>query len=454
MPAESSLNGTVPLPLSARVLRLGASLLRGKRPVFTLFQAVGAQVLIAGINILTGIITARLLGPEGRGIFTAVTTWPQLLATLAFSGLNSAVVLRMRKAPEEAGRIGGGALLIVLAHAAIAIAAGWLLLPLFIGGYPAWVLWFARLCLISVLGNSIYMLMKQSFSGVGAFSEFNLANILSQLLYLVVLLVLIPFSAVTASSASLALLGGGALALFTMLPKFLRLVRPRFSGTLTEMRRLSSFWARAVVMDMVAALATFADRIVLIPMLTASELGFYAVAYSFSRTIQLVQPAITSVIFSHMAGQSESGGKQLHDYTLRFLLAGLVAGVAVLWAAGEPLLVFTYGAEFGAAKAVFRLLLVEASLGALSQVTMQLFLSRDRPGVVSTIQAVVLSVSVVALLVLVPRYGALGAAAGLLIAGTVRWILLLGSVKFILRLPPPRLHLGRDDFQYLLRRLR
>ncbi len=121
---------------------------------------------------------------------------------------------------------------------------------------------------------------------------------------------------------------------------------------------------------------------------------------------------------------------------------------------GEPLLVFTYGVGFAAAKTVFRLLLVEASLGALSQVTMQFFLSRDRPGTVSTIQVIVLCVSVAALLALVPRYGAAGAAAGLVVAGTVRWLLLLAAIKRSLRLPLPRLHLRRDDLEYLLRRLR
>jgi O-antigen/teichoic acid export membrane protein len=87
-------------------------------------------------------------------------------------------------------------------------------------------------------------------------------------------------------------------------------------------------------------------------------------------------------------------------------------------------------------------------------VTIQLFLARDRPGIVSTIQVIVLCVSVGALLVLVPRYGAVGAAAGLLIAAAVRWVLLLGLVRFSLKLPLPRLYLRRDDFQYLLGRLR
>jgi O-antigen/teichoic acid export membrane protein len=435
-------------------LRLGANVLQGKRPVFAMIQAVGTQAFIGVINILTGVITARMLGPEGRGIYTAVTTWPQLLATLAFAGLNSAVVFRMRKAPESVGRVAAGALLLGSAQCLVAIAAGFMLLPFFMGHYSAATVGFARLCLVSALVNSTYMLVKQSFAGIGAFKQFNLANLWPQLLYLVALLVMLPFGPVTPIATIVALLGTGALAVITTLPRFVRLVRPRLRGSLAEVRKVASFSTRAAAMDVVFALASNADRLVLIPLLPPGELGFYTVAFSFSRAIQLAQPAIASVVFSHMAGQSAKGGQQLHDHALRFLLAALVCGCVVLWLAGGPLLALTYGPEFAAANVVFRLLLVEAALGVLSQVTMQLFLARDRPGIVSTVQVIVLCVSVGALLVLVPRYGSRGAAAGLLLAGMVRWGLLLGLVRFALKLPPPRLFLRREDFQYLLGRLR
>jgi O-antigen/teichoic acid export membrane protein len=419
-----------------------------------MIQAVGTQVFIAAINILTGVITARMLGPQGRGIYTAVTTWPQLLATLAFAGLNSAVVFRMRKVPESVGRVAAGALMLGTAQCLVAIAAGFALLPMLMGKYPAATVSFARICLVSALVNSTYMLIKQSFAGIGAFKQFNLANLWPQLLYLIALLAMLPFGPATANATILALLGTGALAVFTTLPKFLRLVRPQLRGSRAELRQIAAFSTRAAAMDVVFALASNADRLVLIPLLPPGELGFYTVAFSFSRAIQLAQPAIASVVFSHMAGQSASGGQQLHDHAFRFLLAALVAGTGVLWLVGAPLLVFTYGPEFAAANAIFRLLLVEASLGALSQVTIQLFLARDRPGIVSTIQVIVLCVSVGALLVLVPLYGGIGAAAGLLVAAAVRWVLLLGLVRFSLKLPLPRLYLRRDDFQYLLGRLR
>jgi len=188
-------------------------------------------------------------------------------------------------------------------------------------------------------------------------------------------------------------------------------------------------------------------------MLSARALGFYAVAFSFSRVVQFVQPALQSILLSHMSGQGESAPR-VHDIACRFLIAALTAACAFLWLAGEWLLGFAYGAEFTAAVHIFRLLILEASLGVLAQVTVQLYLARDRPGVVSTIQSITLAVSLTLLFTLVPRYGALGAAIALLAAGTVRWALLLGGVRAILKLPLPRPYLNREDWHYIRSRLR
>jgi hypothetical protein len=165
--------------------------------------------------------------------------------------------------------------------------------------------------------------------------------------------------------------------------------------------------------------------------------------------------------FAHVVNSSANGGWQgeanslrVHDTACRFLIAALSLACMVLWLAGEWLLGFAYGAEFAAAVSIFRLLVVEASLGVLAQVTMQLYLSRDRPGLVSAIQTGTLVISLVLLLALVPRYGGLGAAIALLCGGGVRWIALLGAVRLALKLPLPRPYLNGEDWRYLRSRLR
>jgi O-antigen/teichoic acid export membrane protein len=431
-----------------------ARLLRGDRPLFALLQAIGTQAFVLAVNVLTGVIAARALGPEGRGVYAAVTLWPPLLAALAVAGSSSGIVFQIRTRPDASSNVAGAFALLGSVQSLLAIAIGILLVPVFMATYAPVVVLFAQFCLISVLVNNAHTWIKQTYAGLGRFRECNLAHLAPQLLYLIALLLIVPFVSIDARDAVLALLGSGAIAVLMLLPKFFRIAQPGLKGSVVEMRRLLSYSARAAPMDVVFALATYADKLVLLRLLPASELGLYAVAFSFSRIVQLVQPAIMSVLLSHMSGKSEAGSKHLHDYACRFLVAGLVAGCGLLWLVSETLLVVIYGADFGAATVLFRLLVIEGSLGVLSQVTAQLFLSRDRPGVVSTIQVIVLGVSVAALLVLTPRYGVTGAALALVGAGVVRWVLLLVALKIALKLPLPRLYLNRGDVQYMLERLR
>jgi antigen flippase len=444
---------TVLQPRGSRLRRVAAQLARGDRPLFAMVRSVGTQVLIVLMNIVTGIITARLLGAEGRGVYVAITLWPPLLAMLATAGLNSAVIFRLRRNPASADAVAGAALLMALGGSLVLIVIGAALLPLFLRGYPPATVLFAQLCLAAVTVNATQIVIKQSFAGAGQYWYCNLTHLLPQLFHLLALLAMIMVVTVTARGAALALFVSGAVAVLAVLPKFWRTLRPRFAAIREEFRELRSYSFRAAPSGLVTAFILHSDRLVLIPLLPARELGFYAVAFSFSRVVQFVQPALQSILLSHMSAQGE-GAPRVHDVACRILLASLTAACVLLWLAGEWLLGFAYGAEFAAANSLFRLLVIEASLGVLAQVSVQLYLARDRPGVVSTIQTLTLGISLALLLTLVPRFGAIGAAAALLTAGATRWLMLIGGVRGILELPLPRLYLNGEDWRYLRARLR
>ena len=423
-------------------------------PIFAVLQSMGAQGVIMVLNVLTGIVTARMLGPDGRGVYAALTLWPPFLAMLSVAGLNRAIVVRMRKAPEAIGAVAGAAAMLGFLQSLVAVVLGATLLPAFMSNYPPAIVAFAQVCLLGVVFNAAQNVVKQTFAGTGHFGCCSLMHLLPQLFHFLALLALIALVDLTPSIAAVALFGASAAAVVVMLPAFVRIAKPRLQGVVAEVRRLSSFAARAALTDVVFTIVMYADRLILLPLLSAAELGIYAVAFSFSRLIQFVQPAITSVVLSCMSGHDEADGKRLHDEISRVLLASLVIGCGLLWLAGESLLALAYGDQFRAANWIFRFLVIEAAFGVLSQVSVQLFQSRERPGIVSIIQVATLCLTLAAIFALVPHYGAVGAAVAMAAAGTVRWLLLLGAMKVALKLPLPRLYLTRDDLRNMMRRLR
>lgn len=442
-----------PLRLRGGPLRWNVSAL--DPPFMALLLSLSVQVGVTATNLATGILTARLLGSEGRGVFAALTTWPQLLAMLAISELGSAIIVRLRKSPERAPGLTAAVFMIGGVSAVIAIVFGAAVLPLFMMQYGSAVTLMAQICLVSTVVNAMQMLMNQTCVGLGAFRLFNIGLILPQALYLVSLLLALLLAPLTPLAATIALLVGGTLVPFAlMLPTFLRLARPSFDAGVREVKRILSYAGRAAPMDAVCTLYLYMDRLVLIPLLPARELGLYAVAYSFSRLVQLALPAITSVILSNMSGRDVTEAKELHDRAYRFLLPVLIAASAALWLVGEALLGLIYGAEFALAGSIFRLLVIEAALGVLVQVTMQFFLAADRPGLTSAIQVGTLIGSLALIVALVHAFGAAGAAMGLLLAAFARLVLLQAVMRLVLKLPAQRLVLDGGDIAYLKKLLR
>ena len=69
------------------------------------------------------------------------------------------------------------------------------------------------------------------------------------------------------------------------------------------------------------------------------------------------------------------------------------------------------------------------------------------------LQAVMLALSLGALLLVTPVYGALGAAAVLATVGLLRFLTLLFAATRVLGHAPPRLWLNIDDLRFIARRI-
>ena len=68
-------------------------------------QTVMVNVLVLGLNFGTGVITARALGPDGRGVKAAMQMWPRIMAIGLTLGLPTALLYNLRRYPERGPRL-------------------------------------------------------------------------------------------------------------------------------------------------------------------------------------------------------------------------------------------------------------------------------------------------------------------------------------------------------------
>src|SRR6266851_4167131 len=73
-----------------------------------------ASGLVQLLNVVSGIVIARSLGPAGRGELAAVLLWPALLASLSGLGTTDAITYLTARRPERTRDVAATGLLLSL----------------------------------------------------------------------------------------------------------------------------------------------------------------------------------------------------------------------------------------------------------------------------------------------------------------------------------------------------
>jgi O-antigen/teichoic acid export membrane protein len=171
-----------------------------------------------------------------------------------------------------------------------------------------------------------------------------------------------------------------------------------------------------------------------------------------ARTLDVFPSAVAFIVLPKAASRPVEEvvalvGRGVRASTSVTLLAGVVLAILGPWA-----LKLIYGQEFLTAVPVFRLLLAQAVLGGATWVLAQAFMASDKPGMVSIMQGIGVGLTVPLLVVLVPRYGLVGAGLAMLISTATRFVFVLVNFPITLGIRPPGFRPRWSDFTSMLRR--
>lgn len=432
----------------------GRRLARAEGGLMAVTQTALAQGVIMALNLATGVLTARLLGPEGRGAFAAISIWLMIPALLAVAGLQNALVYEGGRDRAQRPAATVGALLLATAAfapmAAVCLPlAGWLLRD-----YGPSVVAAARWALVASVVNVWVVIARQSLLAARDYAAFNLFTACFTGLYLVSLVALGLLGVLTPQSAVAAQLLGTAFVLGVWVP---RLTAGWRGAVLLPPRRLlhglAGYGLRAAPADALAAVGGQMDRVVLVGLIAPAELGLYAVAVAFASVLSVLQTAVSSVMLTDLSGRPHGEIEPFVHRGFRMLLWLLVACCCAVLFVDRALLHLVYGSAFVGAVPVFRVLLLAASLSCLCALLAQAFLASGAPAAPSKAQAAAFACSAAGMFALAPAYGALGAAAALAAGDLVRLALLLVGLRRV-GIAPPSPWPRRSDLEPIARRLR
>ncbi len=426
----------------------------GSRGVKAIGQTIVSRVLMQGLNAGTGILTARLLLPTGRGELAAITLWSSFLAGLTTFGLPSALIYYVRSRPKQTSDLLVNGLVMSTLLSVVAALVGVYFMPGWLHQYPLWAIRSAQWFLIITPLCSAASVLRGALEASGAFGTSNASQLLNPLVTFAGLLLFLAAHRFNTFTAALAYIFA-ALPVFVLLglrARHLMVQKVRLS--LDTSKLLLSYGLRSYGVDLLGTLALQVDQVIVVSFLRPADLGVYVVMLSLSRMLNIFQGSVVMVLFPKATGMTPDVAVALTGRAAR--VSTLITGACALVVAllGPFLLRIFYGAEYAQSAMSLRLLLLEVTISGCVFVLAQAFMAMGRPGVVTFLQAVGLALSVPLMLLLIPRWGITGAAASLLASTIVRFGFIYLCFPLVLKLPAPSLLPEREDFEILRRALR
>ncbi|WP_243844310.1 oligosaccharide flippase family protein [Salinibacterium sp. ZJ454] len=373
-------------------------------------------MVVAGIgNLLPPLATlaiapvlAQTLGVVGRGELAAATA-PYLLAlSIATLGIPEALTQTVARFPSLARVLLPRATWIVALAGIVASAAIALAAPLLSRGSSE----LAILIIIAAVATApalVISVLRGLASGLHAWKSVALERALSGAFKAVPVIILASTSHLTAMTATVCLAFAPVLAGVAYVG--LRRITPKqISGSETHrprFRALLSYGFRTWIGSISGILLLRVDQVLMTPLSSAYQLGLYAVAVNVSEVPLIVNTAVREVMFS--ADASDNDDKKLSaaariSSLICVIIAGLLIGTVAFW------LPFLFGMDFVEAIPVAVVLIFAVALGVPGSIAGSGLSARGRPELRSLSILIACVVNIGLIFVLVPTWGALGAA--------------------------------------------
>jgi O-antigen/teichoic acid export membrane protein len=379
-----------------------------------------ATALIQLLNVVTGVILARTLGPSGRGELAAVILWPTMLWTVGNVGVVDSVTFHSarRTAPERS--IVSTSLAIAFVQSAILVVIGLVLVPLVLARQEASVIRDCMIFLASIPTSLVTLYLGSVLNGTHRFVAFNVVRATVFVGNAAGLVALAIASELTVTSAMFAYLASQVvtvlIAAILVLPSTGSPSRPEKPLA----RAMLAYGWRSQLSTISNLLNERVDQLVISIALAPASLGLYVVAWTMTSLSSMIGFSVTYAALPRVAQADSAAERQAraHEYVFLTFASTAVVTIPVFLLAPEILRI-VFGSDFVGATDVTRVLLVASIALGTGRVLEAVLKGVNRPLHAGLAEGAGLTVTAVGLAALLPTLGLMGAAITSLAAYTV-----------------------------------
>jgi O-antigen/teichoic acid export membrane protein len=407
-----------------------------------------------GCGLVTGILTARILLPVGRGELAAIILWPSIIDSIGILGIDWVLGREVAAAPEKEPDLARHAVLLGLLLGGLAVLAGYFLIPFLLPKDKDHLIWLSRLYLLFIPFSFIGTNLLALESGRMRWHYYNWMRLTYVLPYA---LIILGFWAIHYRHVEGFVL---ALLLSTIITAFIRVSLRRREIALGRVQPGDT--RRIVVAGLPFFLATVSylvgqqlDRTLAVSLLSVDNVGYYAAALTFASIHLSLGSALGIASFVALANEPDKGrqgaflAQMFRQSTLLYLVAG--SGVALL----APLLIVPlFGPGFAPAVQPAIILALATSVTSLGNILNEGLRGRgiNYPGIAGYL----FGGCILALMawILIPHFGLVGIAGAAMLGASSRFLVLLVAVVLLFNIAPGQLWgFNREELKAISKRL-
>lgn len=381
-------------------------------------------MVAVALSSINGLIIARILGPAGKGDFAAVSAYFGLSILVFELGIGSSVVYFISKQRETRADVVHTAVVALLPLGILAALTAEIVGLSMHGGTSGRASAFMVLP-IAILASFVSTPPTSALQSLDI-GQWNRLRLTQPVIFLV-LTVGAEFSTTLSVTLVVNLLSVSLIlqtAWTWHVSNQLQIRRGRFDTQF--LRPMLRFGTSNVAATAPNALNSRVDQLILAVMVPASALGQYSVAVSISI---LATPLVTA--FGYVAFPRLARGERIRDTIKSATRGSLLLSIVIcgmIAACGPWLVPLVLGPAYHSVSVLLLILAPGAAVVAVNQVLGDILRGLGRPGLVARCEWLGLVCTIIGLVLFVPRWGAVGAAATSTVTYLVVFVLLRVSV--------------------------
>jgi O-antigen/teichoic acid export membrane protein len=368
-------------------------------------------------GLATGVLTARLLMPEGRGAVAAVLFWPQLLGGIGLMSLNDATTYRIGTTSGRAEAISRSGTFLAMLLAGVSVLAAYHALPLLLGAGRGHLLPTARTyLLVFVPFHYLGLVLLSRDQAELRFARYNALRFLVPATYLGGLAVLWLTERVSVAGV----VGANCAAVVVAALVRLSFQRSLVSGwpSRTEAVALLKLSIRLHAGTVLLFVAEQADKFVVLTLWDDKALGQYVIALTVAASgLAVVTTALRRVLYPYLAHrQATADAADLLARTVRYTSLAIVTLSVPLMVGMPSIITLLFGSAYADAAGPAMVLLVAYGLIGLKTVVMDGVRGIGEPEAAAATAAVSVTVFLIVAWLIGRRYGLVGVGVALVLA--------------------------------------